>query len=297
MSPVTLRRLATTVAASVGAVLTTLALATPAHAADTVEVNLSGISGTITAGARGVDNLSATFVNRGNAAITSIQGVFTIHLDGMPADGVRVVRALGSELPAQSADAGSVQLTDPGTFELLRNGRRTINYQLQFTATAPAGKASITFEAYSGGNRLGGDSATVTIKSNATPQLTSSAPPTTPPNTDPGLIPTFTAGPSVGLGGPGQDQTAISDESGVPVSLYVMGGLLIAVGGIVLWLLFRRQKPLADVGGYPTSEYDQGRPTLGYPRHAATMHPTAVLPVVRDPEPPTLPGPPPFPRR
>jgi hypothetical protein len=303
MSPVTLRRLATTVAASVGAVLTTLAFATPAHAEDTVDVNLSGISGTITAGARGIDNVSATFVNRSNAAITSIQGVFTIHLDGMPTDGVRIVRTLGSELPAQSAGAGTVRLTDPGSFELLRNGRRTINYQLQFTATAPSGKASITFEAYSGGNRLGGDNASVTVKGNATPQLTTSAPPTTPPNTDPGLIPTFTAGPSYALGDPGQNQ-AISDESGVPVSLYVMGALLIAVGGLILWLLFRRQKPLpeaalVDAGHDPTSEYDQVRPTsLGYPRHSATVHPTAVLPVVRDPEPPTLPGPPPpLPRR
>jgi hypothetical protein len=277
-------------------VLTTLALATPAHAADAVDVNLSGISGTITAGSRGVVNVSATFVNRTNAAITSIQGVFTIHLDGMPADGVRVTR--GSDLPAQSVGAGTVQFTDPGSFELLRNGRRTIGYQLQFTATAPAGKAAITFEAYSGGNRLGGDETSVTVRSSATPQLTSSAP-TTPPNTDPGLIPTFTAGPSVVVGDPGQNQSGISDDSGVPVSLYVMGGLLIAVGGLILWLLFRRQKAPADAGGYATSEYAQVRPaSLGYPRHSATVHPTAVLPVIRDPEPPTLPGPPPpLPRR
>jgi hypothetical protein len=296
MSPVTLRRLATTMAVSVGAVLTTLALATPAHAADAVDVNLSGISGTITAGSRGVVNVSATFVNRTNAAITSIQGVFTIHLDGMPADGVRVTR--GSDLPAQSVGAGTVQFTDPGSFELLRNGRRTINYQLQFTATAPAGKATVRIEAYSGGNRLGGDDTSVTVKSTATPQLTSSAPPTTPANTNTGLIPTFSAGPSVAIGGP-QDSSAISDDSGVPVSLYVMGSLLIVVGGLILWLLFRRQKAPADAGGYATSEYAQVRPaSLGYPRHSATVHPTAVLPVIRDPEPPTLPGPPPpLPRR
>jgi hypothetical protein len=293
MFRVTARRLAATVAASAGAVLATLALATPAHAADTVEVSLSGVSGTITAGSRGVDNVSATFVNRGNAAIASIQSVFTIHLDGMPADGVRIVRALGSDLPVTSAGDGTVTLTDPGSFELLKNGRRTINYQLQFTATAPAGKATVRIEAYSGGNRLGGDDTSVTVKSTATPQLTSSAPPTTPANTNTGLIPTFSAGPSVAIGGP-QDSSAISDDSGVPVSLYVMGSLLIVVGGLILWLLFRRQRPLADAGGYPTAEYDQARPpTLGYPRHAATVNPTAVLPTVRDPEPPTLPGPPP----
>jgi hypothetical protein len=85
----------------------------------------------------------------------------------------------------------------------------------------------------------------------------------------------------------------------VPVILYVMGILLIVVGGLILWLLFRRQKPLADAGGYPTAEYDQVRPSsLGYPRHAATVRPTAIMPTVQDPEPPTLPGPPPpLPRR
>jgi hypothetical protein len=294
MLRVTVRRLAAITAASAGAVLATLLLATPAHAADTVDVNLSGVSGTITAGARGADNVTANFTNKSNAAITSIQGVFTIHLDGMPADGVHIVRALGSELPAQSAGAGTVRLTDPGSFELLRNGRRTVVYQLQFTATAPAGKASITFEAYSGGTRLGGDDASVTVKSTATPQTTS-APPTTPPNTDPGLIPTFTGGPSYSLANPDQPRSAASTGSDVPVSLYVMGGLLIGVGGLILWLLFRRQKPaLVDVGAYPTKEYDQVRPSsLGYPRRSASVHPTAVLPTVRDPDPPTLAGPPP----
>lgn len=294
MHRVTVRRLAASTAASACAVLATLMLATPAQAADTVEVSLSGVSGTLTAGSRGADSVTANFTNKSNAAITSIQGVFTIHLDGMPADGVRIVRALGSELPVQPAGAGTVRLTDPGTFELLRNGRRTIIYQLQFTATAPAGKASVTFEAYSGGTRLGGDDASVTVKSSAAPQPTSSAPaPTTPPNTDPGLIPTFAGGPSYALANPEEPQAAASAGGDVPVVLYVLGGLLIGVGGLVLWLIFRRQTPaLVDVGAPPTTEYDQVRPTsLGYPRHAPSVHPTAVLPVVRDPEPPTLPGP------
>ena len=292
-----LRRLATAVAVSAAAVLTTLTFATPAHAADTVDVNLSGVPGSFTAGSRGAANLSGTFQNRGNAAITSIQAVFTIHLDGMPPDGVRVVRLTGGELNAQSSGAGTVTFTDNNSFELPRNGRRTVYYALQFTATAPSGKASITLEAYSGGSRLGGDDASTTVKGNAAPVTASPSP--SPSNTNTGIQPTFTNGPSYSLANPADGgDNASSDASTVPVSLYVMGGLLIAVGAVILYLLFRRQKPIAEVATTTYPVYDQTRPmSLGYPRQPES-HPTAVLPTVRDAEPPTLPGPPPsYPHR
>ncbi len=70
----------------------------------------------------------------------------------------------------------------------------------------------------------------------------------------------------------------------MPASLYVMGGALVALGGVILFLLFRRQRPVALVE-YPVAEYEQVRPqSLGYPPSAGT-HPTAVLPTVRDSEP------------
>ena len=133
----------------------------------------------------------------------------------------------------------------------------------------------------------------------------SATPSSTPQNTDPGIIPTFGTGPSYSL--EPLEPEASTPSTSVPVSLYVMGGLLVSVGGVILWLLFRRPKPLAEVAGYPPPGFDQPRPSsLGYPRTAAPVYPTAVLPTV---EPPTgltppvdpysgpLPPPPPLPRR
>jgi hypothetical protein len=301
------RRLARVSAILAGAALTTLALASPAFAEDTIDTNLSGVSSNSTAGARVGDAISVTFTNKSNNSVTSIRPVFTIHLDGMPGDGVRIGRVLGSELPAQSAGDGTVQFSDPSTFELLRNGRRTVNYTLVFTETAPAGKATITIDAYSGNNRLGGDSSSTNVRSNA--PRASATPSSTPANTATGIQPTFAAGPSYSLA-PLDPADANTPSTSVPVSLYVMGGLLVGVGAVILWLIFRRPKPLAEVAGYPVTPYDQARPSsLGYPRHAVPpLHSTAVLPTV---EPPTQPGlappvdpysgplppPPPLPRR
>jgi hypothetical protein len=300
------RRLARVSAILAGALLTTLALASPAFAEDTIDTNLSGVSSNATAGARIGDPISVTFTNKSNNAVTSIRPVFTVQLDGMPADGVRIGRVLGSELPAQSAGDGTVQFSDPNTFELLRNGRRTVNYTLLFTATAPAGKATITIDAYSGNNRLGGDSSSTNVRSNA--PRASATPSSSPANTATGIQPTFAAGPSYSLAP--LDPQAGTPSTSVPVSLYVMGALLVGVGGVILWLIFRRQKPLAEVATYPAPEYDQARPSsLGYPRHAAPpLHPTAVLPSVEPPTQPSLPPPvdpysgplpppPPLPRR
>jgi hypothetical protein len=298
------RRLARVSAILAGAVLTTLALASPAFAEDTIDTNLSGVSSNSTAGSRIADPISVTFTNKSNNSVTSIQPVFTIHLDGMPGDGVRIGRVLGSELPAQSAGDGTVQFSDPNTFELLRNGRRTVSYTLLFTSTAPAGKATITIDAYSGNNRLGGDSSSTNVRSNA--PRASATPSSSPVNTATGIQPTFAAGPSYSLAPLDPEAAASTPSSSVPVSLYVMGGLLVGVGGLILWLIFRRQKPLAEVAAYPVTEYDQARPSsLGYPRHATPpTHPTAVLPTVQpglappvDPYDGPLPPPPPLPRR
>lgn len=296
------RRLAIASATAAGALLTVLAAAAPAFADDPIDVRLDGLSSSLTAGARTFDGLSVTLTNKTNNNLVGVYGVFTVRLDGLPVDGVRILRVFAGELSA-SGGGGQVVLTDPTQVDMPRNNRRTTGYQLQFTATAPSGRATVSFDVYSGSTRLGGASGTTTVKGNAAAQASKSASPS-PGNTDPGVIPTFTAGPTYSIAPLEQAKDPLS--SGVPISLYAMGAVLVGVGGVVLWLVFRPQRPVADTGAYPVAEFDQARPSsLGYPR-TASLHPTAVLPPVRDPvdpwaktepiPPASPPGPPPAPR-
>jgi hypothetical protein len=286
------RRLATITAAVVAAVLATLALAsTPAYAADAVEVNIGGVSGSAPGGRT---FLQVSFTNRSNNSLSNVHSVITIHLDGMPSDGVVVQKTLGSQLGGSPAGEGTVRFTDPAAFDLPKNNRRQLSYLVQFTSSAPSGKASITVEAYQGGTRLGGDSVSTTLRGGAVnPERTSSTK-TTPPNTNPGIVPTFEAGPSYSLAPLPQANELINAD--VPWSLYLLGGLLVALGGVILFLLFRRQrgpKPAQQYGPteHATEEFDQARPpSLGYPTVSPVMRPTAVLPSVRDAEPPERPS-------
>ena len=137
-------------------------------------------------------------------------------------------------------------------------------------------------ELYSGGTRLGGDSAATNVRGGDAPTRT------TPPNTNPGIVPTFEAGPTFSIAPLPKSADFGSDGTAVPAALYVMGGLLVALGGLILFLLFRRQRPAALVER-PVTEYEEmPPPSLGYPTSAG-VHPTAVLPTVRGAEPPDLP--------
>ncbi len=278
----TLRRLATMTAAIACVLLATLALTTTAaHADDAVKVDLNGIGGSMTAGSRIPSTVTGTYTNESDNAITNIRATFTIQLGGLTPEGVRIQRldAFGADLASESAGDGTVRITDPLSFDMPKNNRRQTRYLLQFTSTAPAGKASITLELYSGGTRLGGDSASTTVRGGDPSR-------TTPPNTNPGIVPTFEAGPTYSLAPLPESADLASDSAAVPASLYVMGGLLVALGGVILFLLFRRQRPAAALVEYPVSAYEEARPpSLGYPSSAG-VHPTAVLPTVRDSEPP-----------
>ena len=279
----TLRRLATMSAAVAAVLIATLALTTTAaHADDAVKVDLNGVGGNMNAGSRIPSTVTGTYTNESGNAIANIRATFTIQMDGLTPDGVRIQRldAFGADLASESAGDGTVRITDPLSFDMSKINRRQTRYLLQFTSTAPAGKASITLELYSGGTRLGGDSASTTVRGGAEPSRT------TPPNTNPGIVPTFEAGPTYSLAPLPESADLANDSAAVPASLYVMGGLLVALGGVIMFLLFRRQRPEPALVEYPVPAYDQARPpSLGYPSSAG-VHPTAVLPTVRDPEPP-----------
>jgi hypothetical protein len=283
----TLRRLATATASVAGVLLATLALTTtPAYAEDAVQVDLNGVSGNMTAGARLPSTLTGTYTNKSGNAITNIRVIFTIQLDGLAPDGVRMQRldAFGADLASESAGDGMVRIIDPLPFELGKGSRKQTRYLMLFTSSAPSGKASITLELYAGSTRLGSDSASTTVRGSTAPSPTKS----TPPNTNPGIVPTFEAGPSYSLA-PLPQGTDLTGTD-VPPSLYVLGGLLVTLGGVIMFLLFRRQRGAALVE-YPATYEEVRPPSLGYPSATGPMRPTAVLPTVRGPEPPRRPRP------
>ncbi len=188
------------------------------------------------------------------------------------------------------------------------------DYTIQLLAGAPNGKGSLVLEVYHNNQLLGSNTKSFTVRGGV---ATPSAPadptpePTTQTQADPGVGPATGTAPPVNPLNPEQQQSAgTTGGSGVPTALYVMGGILVAMGGGILWLLFRPRPQPAGVAGadHPTDPYppapagtayrsDPDRaPTLGYPReqrptgrHSATTQPTTAMPVVRDSSPATPP--------
>src|SRR5689334_13233830 len=87
--------------------LVSIAVASPAFAADAVRVDISGVASSTTAGSRTPDSISVQFRNEGTTSLTGVHGVITVRLSGAPADAVHVQRALGGELPAETSGDGT----------------------------------------------------------------------------------------------------------------------------------------------------------------------------------------------
>jgi hypothetical protein len=278
-------------ASAAGVALAAIVFAGPAFAENIVDVSLNSVPSSATAGPH-ADGFSATLKNNSNQLL-AINLVFAIKLTGLAPDQVRIFKLPGGELP-RSESGGQIIATDD-TPALAAKGfpgsSRTLNYSIQFVTGAPSGRASFTAEAVKGGVVLGSDSRSISVKGAgvATPPRTTGTPTTNvPPGaTDPAAInPAAPSGAFPTL----QDKGAAlgGDSGGIPTGLYVMGVLLVGVGGVILWLLFRQRPQAAEVG-YPTSEYDPVPPSLGYPTGRATapgvpspdLHPTAPMPTVR----------------
>jgi hypothetical protein len=290
----TIRRIAATLAAASAAVLATLVPATMASAADhDVQVSLSSLTSSMTAGGR-PDNFSIRFENRTDQPIENVRTAIVVDLPGLPADQVHIVR-FGVELNRSSNGNGQVTFREAFGQRLEPNRGSSRNYTIQFGAGAPAGRANVTaFALTAAGEQLGAGHDSLTLKSaNGPGQPTFTPAPTTPaPTTPAATVPApVQTGPQVSiapLAGNGVDIGA-GKGGGVPVILYVLGGILVAIGGAILWLLFRRPKDaeLATVAypsGGPAGPYEAGRPrSLGYPNLPPPVSaPTAVLPVVGD---------------
>ena len=77
--------LVASIAAVFAAVVTLLAVGTPAYAADTVKVDLQGLGGTATAG-RGDFSVTATFTNTTDTALSGVRVAIVVNLPGAPED-------------------------------------------------------------------------------------------------------------------------------------------------------------------------------------------------------------------
>jgi len=286
-----LTRLAVGGSALVLASVVALGVAAPAFAEDLVQVNLGGLSSSLAAGGQR-DNFSVTLRNRTNQPYVGVRRTFTIRLPGLQAGGVRIFRGFGQELPQQQSGPDEVQLTDPQEADLLpagqRGNNRTANFQIQFMNNAPQGQAQVTVVASVGGQVLGSDNDSINVRAFGGPRDTRSS---TPPATSSVPPATFQAqSPASPLATVQDPKVVAANASGksAPWILYVLGGILVAAGGAILWLLFRT--PRSDYVDLPTGAHEPVRPMgLGYPspnvRPSAphVTQPTRIMPAVPGP--------------
>ena len=291
MSPLLARLVASSAAAGC-AVFASLALAAPAHAAGEVDVRISNLSSQFTPGGRS-DSFTVRFSNDDeDNEYVGIRVVFTIRLNGLSSDGVRVSRRLGGDLPKEATGSGEVRLTDPFRLRLNREDRagdsQTHQYQIQFTSGAPGGRAELVAEAFLGDRLLGSADDNLNVRGEPAPssEQTTEAPVTTP--AQPGAT-----GPQITLApvDPNPVSAARDADGGVPTIFYVLGGVLVVAGAVILWMLFRGPRPaLVDARGatvYPDTTGGYQDTTGGY-RPARLSHPVYPPPAYPRPQaPPT----------
>jgi hypothetical protein len=239
-----LARLAAAMVLATG--LATIAFAAPAHAEGEVDVNLGSLDSSMEAGDN--DNFTVRLRNQTDQDFRGIRVVFTIRMDGLQTQHVRIVsegQGGFGQLNRQSGGDGVVRLFDIGRF-LNRDNRPldslNLRYRIEFTDSAPGGQARVDVAAMLNNQVLGSDQDELRIRGGE--------PPTEPPTTTEGPR---SEEPGPVLATPPAERAAAtaSDNGGPPAILYVLGALLVLAGTAMLWLLFRRPRP-ALVGGAPT---------------------------------------------
>jgi hypothetical protein len=293
----TSRRIIRLAAATALGVVLAGTVAAPAFADDVIGVSLSGVPSSFTAGGH-ADSFTVGLRNNSNTIVAAVTVRFTVSLNGLTASQVRI-RVGGEDLPTQDAGPGQVVANDPRSHDFPpRIGRTEIGYSIEFLAGTPSGRANLTASAIKQTSTLGTASGSIAIKGGgvAPSPTQTSAVPTDPATADSGIV----ANPSPIVTGPLADKSQIRDDGsgGIPIGLYIMGAVLVGVGGAILWLLFKQRPQAVPAGDIPTGGYDPAPPTLGYPagQAAATpprpssLSPTAQLPALRGS---VLPMPPP----
>lgn len=292
-APRPLVRIVAASAAVLGGLLAAVASATPAHAEDgDVKVTLSGLDSSLRAGRN--EDFTVRTENRLDQEINAVRRVIVVRLDGLNPDQVNVsARGGGVPMVKSSSGSGEVRFDEALGYRLAPDGDRgdsdSVTLTIRFNQSAPGGEVTVTAYAMRFGAILGSASDTMDLKSDAptpTPTPSSEAPATSAPPTGAGPTQVQTLDPETVAG--------ITDASGIPPFLYVLGAVLVLLGGGILWLLFRPEKPALVEGygvpaAYDTRAYEQVRPpSLGYPapRHGANLNPTTVMPAVDPNTPP-----------
>jgi hypothetical protein len=287
------RRIAASVAA-LGAAFATLAFASPAFAADgDVKVSISGLGDDVSIG-NDSESFNVRVENETDQPITAVRRRIVIQLPGLTADQVSITR---SRLPLFKSSSNPGEVTfegDPLGFRLREKGERddseSTSFSLRFSPGAPSGEANVTVIAVSAGQLLGSDSDSITVRPGRGQNQATTPPPTTlPPVTMPPVTPEATQTQTQVAPLDASQDDIFPTSSGIPTFLYILGAILVVLGGGILWLMFRNPKPepaYVPAHGYPNADYDQTRaPSLGYPVPPRPAHtsPTTVMPTVRDP--------------
>jgi hypothetical protein len=271
-------RLARLAAATVLATgLTTFAFAVPAHAEGEVDVNLGSLDSSMDPGE--TDDFTVRLRNRTDQQFQIVRVVFTVRLDGLQPNQVRIFGQFGGLVDAGSS-TGEIRLAERIGRFLNEEGRRgssvNLRYGITFTGSAPGGQAQVTAQAVANNQVLGTDQDEVRIRGEAAPTTTEPPNETGGPNSE-------EPGPTLATI-PAEPAAANPTGGGPPAILYVLGGLLVLAGGAMLWLLFRRPRP-ALVDGAPLP-YDTG-PIGGPSRLSHPVYPPPPGPMPRRATPPT----------
>jgi hypothetical protein len=241
----TIIRLAAATAVGIALAGTTAA---PALAAG-FDVSLNEVPSSFTAGGQ-PDAFTVELQNNTNKLVTGVMVGFAIQLDGLTASNVRI-HTFGADLTMRD-EGDRVVATDPHSRDLPKGARTEIGYAIEFLTGAPQGRATLTAYALARGGNLDQASDPIDVEGGPATPTPTAAP--TPTDTNP--LPTDSATPYNGAtsvppgitGALANNNTPGSGAAGIPVGLYVMGGLLVGVGGVILWMLYT-QRPQPASGG------------------------------------------------
>jgi hypothetical protein len=260
-------RLAASAGAALAGLLATLIVATPAFA--DVRTSISFASGAFYA-----DHPKGfiSTVSNGDNVSHKVHRVISLRMSGLAPGAVHLTRQDGAEFSLNFVGRSTLQAVDE-SFIIEARRASFATYTLLFTAQAPSGKATLSVEVYEGDKRLANASRGITVRGlGATPRRTVSPEPSISGDPVEAIL------GQEGTLPPLPDDRPVPAGDGVPWFLYVVGALLVAGGGGLMFWLWQSRHAEAAVLGVP-AQVLSGR----HHRDPGTHTPTATLPVVRHP--------------